>query len=287
MTRALIPLLSLAGLAAASSSAAAESATVRIPAPFSIDDATHVTVAPAAASGSSGVTAYGFTAQQSGVARASYDAQDAGDSFRWRMVMTVDGRVRNDTEYHTTMTLEQACGLVTMDADGEAARGRRVYLDPCTVTANQTTGVGEARTTETASRVMSLGIAGLAALGKAKQSELLLDTVTVASGKFVDAAATAASSESVPWAVGVADLRRFEHDGGSGADGGGDGRAEAERDKQEEFDHDGGGTEAVESEERGLVGGCDGDAGATGSRCRVGAVVFSWSSVDVLILTVL
>jgi hypothetical protein len=190
MMRAFIPLLSLAGLAAA---AAAERATVRIPAPFSIDDASHVTVAPAAA-GSPGVTAYGFTAQQSGVARASYDAEDAGDSFRWRMVVTVDGRVRNDTEYHTTMTAERACGLVTMDADGEAGLGRRVFLDPCTVTANQTTGVGEARMTETMSRVMSFGIAGLAALGKGKQSELLLETVTVAGGKFVDVAATTASS---------------------------------------------------------------------------------------------
>ena len=190
MTRALIPLLSLAGLAAA----AADRATVRIPAPFSIDDASHVTVAPAAAA-RPGVTAYGFTAQQSGIARASYDAEDAGDSFSWRRVMTVDGRVGNDTEYHTTMTAEQACGLVTMDARGEAAVGRRVFLDPCTLTGNQTTGVGEARSTETVSRVMSFGIAGLAALGKGKQSELVLDTVTVAGGRFVDASATPASSE--------------------------------------------------------------------------------------------
>jgi hypothetical protein len=201
MTRALIPLLSLAGLAAA---AAAERATVRIPAPFSIDDA-HVTVAPAA-DARPGVTAYGFTAQQSGVARASYDAEDAGDAFSWRMVMTVDGRVGNDTEYHTTMTAEQACGLVTMDADGGAARGRRVFLDPCTLTGNQTTGVGEARSTETVSRVMSFGIAGLAALGKGKQSELVLDTVTVAGGKFVNVAATPASSELLRFGGGCADL---------------------------------------------------------------------------------
>jgi hypothetical protein len=199
MTRALLPLLALAA------SAAADSATIRIPAPFSIDDASSVTVVPAGAAPSPGVTAFGFTAQQSGVARASYAAEDAGDSFRWRMVMTVDGRVRNETEYHTTMTVEQVCGLVTVDADGEAAKGARVFLDPCTMTANQTSGVGEDKTTESVSTVMSYGIAGLVGMAKAKQSQLLLDTVTVAGGKFVDAAVTAGSSESSSRALDDAD----------------------------------------------------------------------------------
>jgi hypothetical protein len=194
MTRALLA-LSLAGLAAA------KAATVRIPAPIVIDDAT-VTLA-SSATATSGATAYEFAAQQGGVASASYAVEDAGNSIRWRMIMTVDGVVRNETEYHQTVTLEEACGVVTMDADGEAARGGRLYLDACTLTANSTTGVGAMRRTVTTSQAWSHGIAGLAGLGRSSQAMLALDTVTVAGGKFVDAAAvTPASSESSLIGVG-------------------------------------------------------------------------------------
>jgi hypothetical protein len=180
---------------------AAKAATVRIPAPIVIDDAS-VTVAPRA-SAAPGVTAYAFSAQQSGVASASYDVEDAGDTFRWHMTMTIDGVVRNESEYHQTMTMEQVCGVVTMDADGEAAMGGKIYLDPCTITANSTTGVGSMKRTFTTSQVMSHGIAGLAGLGKSKQAALVLDTVTVAGGKFVDASATPASSGSLHGGDGV------------------------------------------------------------------------------------
>ncbi len=176
MARAVF-VLGLAGLAVA------KATTVRIPAPIAIDDAT-VTVAPSASVGP-GVTAYAFSAQQSGVASASYDVEDAGDTFRWHMTMTIDGLVRNESEYHQTMTMERVCGVVTM-----AAEGGRVFLDPCTITANSTTGVGSLKKTFTTGEVVSLGTAGLAGLGKSKQAQLVLDTVTVAGGKFVDAGAT-------------------------------------------------------------------------------------------------
>lgn len=174
--------LSLLGLqAAVLGLAAAKAATVRIPAPISIDDATSVTVDAGVASASPGVTAYAFAAQQSDIARASYSVRDEGDRFRFRMTMTVDGVVRNESEYHQTMTMEQACGVVT-----DAAAGK-LFLDPCTVTANVTTGQADLKRTQTRSEVFSYGLAALATMGKLMQSQLVLDTVTVAGGKFVNA----------------------------------------------------------------------------------------------------